>query len=82
VLMVFTDASTQRQVWDGETLSQTLALETSAPLAYAALDPDRKFTMETNTINNSLTVQPELGPLLRLGSRWLFWMQAVMDFGL
>jgi hypothetical protein len=82
VLMVFTDGSTQRQVWDGETLSQTLALETSAPLAYAALDPDRKFTMETNTINNSLTVQPELGPLLRLGSRWLFWMQAVMDFGL
>jgi len=82
VLAAFGDDSTQRQMWDGEALSQTLTFDTSAPLAYVALDPDRKFTMETDTVNDSLTVQPELAPLLRLGSRWLFWMQAILDFGL
>jgi len=81
VLAAFGDGSTQRQVWDGQAVSQTLAFETPAPLAYAALDPDKKFVMEVNTVNNSLTVQPEIAPLLRLGSRWLFWVQAILGFG-
>jgi len=81
VLAAFDDGSTLRQVWDGQAISRTLTFETSAPLAYVALDPDRKLMMETNTVDNSKTVQSEVAPLLRLGSRWLFWMQAILDCG-
>jgi aminopeptidase N len=81
VLVAFGDGSIQRQVWDGQAVSQTLTFDMPAPVAYAALDPERKFMMEVNTVNNSLAVQPEAAPLLRFASRWLFWMQAIWDFG-
>ena len=81
VLAAFADGSTQRQVWDGQAVSRTLAFETSAPLAYAALDPESKFAMELDTVNNSLAVQTEAAPLIRFASRWLFWMQAILDSG-
>jgi len=81
VLMAFGDGTTQRQVWDGQAVSQTLVFDTHAPLAFAAVDPDHKFTMEVNTVDDSLTVQPEVGPLARFASRWLFWMQTILDFG-
>ena len=81
VLIAFDDATTQRQVWDGQAISQTLTFDTRAPLAYAVLDPEKKFAMEVNTTDNSLTVQPEVTPLVRLASRWLFWMQAILDWG-
>lgn len=81
VLVAFDDGSTQRQVWDGQAALQTLTFDTPAPLTYAALDPDHKFAMEVNTVNNSLTAETEVAPLLRFGSRWLFWMQTILDFG-
>jgi hypothetical protein len=81
VLATFSDGTTRRQVWDGQAISQTLIFDTSAPLAQAALDPDKKFTMELNTVDDSLTVQPETPSLMRLASRWLFWMQVILDFG-
>lgn len=81
VLVAFGDGTTRRQVWDGQAVSQTLTFDTPAPLAYAALDPDKKFTMEVNTVDNSLTVQPQVAPLMRFATRWLFWMQAILDLG-
>lgn len=82
ILVAFDDGSMQRLVWDGQAVSQTLSFQTSAPLSYVALDPGLKLVMEINTLNGSRTVQPQLAPLLRLGSRWLFWMQAILDLGL
>jgi aminopeptidase N len=81
VLVTFSDGTARRQVWDGQAVSQTLMFDTSAPLAHAALDPDKKYVMELNTVDNSLTVQPEAAPLMRFASRWLFWMQVILDFG-
>jgi hypothetical protein len=81
VLLAFGDGTIQRQVWDGQALSQTLRFDTPAPLAYTSLDPDKKFVMEVNTADNSLTVQTQVAPLMRFASRWLFWMQAILDFG-
>jgi len=81
VLVTFSDGTARRQVWDGQAVSQTLMFDTAAPLAYAALDPDKKFAMELNTVDNSLTVQPEAAPLMRFASRWLFWMQTILDLG-
>ncbi len=81
VLVAFADGSAQQQVWDGWAFSQTLTFETSVPLAYVVLDPERKFAMELDAVNNSLTLQPQVAPLARFASRWLFWMQAIGDFG-
>jgi len=81
VLVSFADGSTRRQVWDGQAVSQTLTFETAAPLSYTALDPERKWAMELDAVNNSLTLQPQVAPLVRFASRWLFWMQAIGDFG-
>jgi hypothetical protein len=77
----FADGTQQRQVWDGQAISQTLTFDTRAPLAYAAVDPDLKFAMEVNTTDDSLTVQSQIEPLARLASRWLFWMQTILDLG-
>ena len=49
--------------------------------AYVALDPDKKFVMEVNASDNSLTVRTQVAPLVRFASRWLFWMQAILDLG-
>ena len=81
VLVAFGDGTTRRQMWDGQAVSQTLTFDTPTPLAYAALDPDKKLAMEVNTIDNGLTVQSQVAPLLRFASRWLFWIQAILDFG-
>jgi aminopeptidase N len=81
VLVTFGDGTNQRQVWDGQAVSQTLTFDTPVPLAWVALDPDRKFAMETNTTDNSLATQAQIAPLMRLSSRWLFWMQAILDLG-
>jgi hypothetical protein len=81
LLVAFGDGTVQRQVWDGQAVSQTLTFDTPAPLSYAALDPDKKLVMELDSVDNSLTVQPAVAPLARFASRWLFWMQAILDFG-
>jgi hypothetical protein len=81
LLVAFGDGTIQRQVWDGQAVSQTITFNTSAPLTYAALDPDKKLVMEVNAVDNSLTVRPEVTPLTRFASRWLFWMQAILDLG-
>jgi aminopeptidase N len=81
VLVAFGDGTTRRQVWDGQSLSQTITFDAPAPLAMVALDPEKKFVMETNTADNSLATQAQIAPLMRLSSRWLFWMQAILDFG-
>jgi hypothetical protein len=81
LLVAFSDGAVRRQVWDGQAMSQTLTFDTPAPLTYVALDPDKKLVMELDTVDNSLTVQPAVAPLVRFASRWLFWMQAILDFG-
>lgn len=77
VRVAFADGTYASERWDGQA-SRTFTYERTAPAAWAQVDPDRTLALERRWLNNSRTLRPQQGPLLRLGSRVLFWLQNVL----
>lgn len=80
VLLVFEDGHQVRQSWDGRDTWKLYELTHSAPLAWAAVDPERKLALDVNFTNNTRRLQPQAGfPATKWAAKWMFWLQDWMQ---
>lgn len=77
VRAAFADGTQVDEMWDGQA-TRTFTYRRAAPLAWVQIDPERRLAMELYPLDNSCTLEPQRGPLLRIGSRVLFWLQNVL----
>lgn len=61
--------------WDGKARSHTFTIPGQTPVRWAQLDPKQKLYMDTNVINNSLTLNPSKSPAAKFATKFLFWLE-------
>lgn len=71
----FTDGTHVRKLWDGQQSHVQMQLSHSAPLEWAAIDPERTNALDNRHTNNFL--KAELSP--KTGSRWSLGITKVIE---
>ncbi len=65
-------------VWTGQDRWQAFTFRSTAPPAYAVLDPDNKIPIDTDFANNSLRVDSFLTPVIKWAARILNYFQNML----
>lgn len=82
VLMVFDDGEEIRRSWDGQDRWEKYSFQKPTRLEYASVDPDRKLLLDINPTNNSRYRATDKGFALatkKWASKWLFWLQNLLE---
>ena len=76
VLVTFENGGTQQWRWDGRERWKTFEVDRRVRAVSAQIDPGRVLLLDTNTANNSVTLQPRGHAAARKWSlAWLLWLQ-------
>ncbi len=75
----FEDGSVETRFWDGWDRWRKMVFETPAKARFAQIDPEGIWLIDSNFANNSRTIRPIRRNLLRIGSRFLFWLQNILQ---
>jgi len=79
VMMVFANADTVRENWNGRERWKLFAYEKPARLKYAIVDPERKLLLDLNYTNNSRLLEPAATlPARKWASKWMIWLQDLL----
>ncbi len=79
VLLVFEDGTERRDLWDGKDRWKLYVEEKGSKLRYAAVDPERKLTLDLYYTNNSKLVEPRSKlPARKWASKWMIWVQDLL----
>jgi hypothetical protein len=79
VLLVFEDGTERRELWDGKDRWKLYVEERPSKLRYAAIDPERKLTLDLYYTNNSKLVEPRSKlPARKWASKWMIWVQDLL----
>jgi hypothetical protein len=79
VLVRFADGSEATDHWDGRARWRIFEYESRAAAVSAQIDPDRVLLLDLQTVNNSLTRQPQgARAATRWTARWMIWLQDLM----
>lgn len=79
VLVHFEDGTEIVEKWDGKARIHYLNFTKPTKVQWADIDPERKIHIDQNFTNNSLTLEPETTPIKKYFSKFLFWVQNVMQ---
>jgi len=75
----FENGETIRDNWDGQELWKKYKFIKPTRLKYAAVDPEHKIPLDINFSNNSKTVEYQSLGVSKLSTKFLFWMQFLLD---
>ena len=78
ILVTFNDGKKIIEWWDGKARTKRFEYNCSAKIVSAQIDPFNKNQMDINSVNNSITVEPERGVFRKYAARALFWLENVM----
>lgn len=78
VRIVFDNGEEKWEQWDGQSRSKDWTYVGPNKIISVEIDPSRKIPLDTNLINNSLTLEPEQTGILRYFTAVLTWLQATM----
>jgi hypothetical protein len=79
VLLAFEDGTERRELWDGKDRWKLYVEERPSKLRYAAVDPERKLTLDLYYTNNSRLVSPRSKlPARKWASKWMIWLQDLL----
>jgi len=78
ILIKFTGGEEILEKWDGQSRYKIFKYEKNDKIISAEVDPDRKVMLETNILNNGLTIRKYSAPKLKYNLRWLFWAQNIL----
>jgi hypothetical protein len=70
----------ERTRWDGRDSWIRYRFVRNAQLEWVHVDPERKYILDVNWLNNSRRVKSDPRATLKWSSRWLFWMQSLYSF--
>lgn len=76
--LTFADGSVKNDRWNAKPAHEVLSYTSSSPAVKVELDPDRKYPVELNKLDNGLTVQPNIEPAAGVGSWWLAFLQSLL----
>ena len=79
VLIHFEDDSEITESWDGIDRARDLIYERPSKVLWVKIDPEMKILMDTNLLNNSYTRDPGKKAGLKYGSKFLFFIQNIMQ---
>lgn len=79
VRVTFDDGSEATEWWDGKDRNASFTYRRAGRIAKAVVDPDRKITIDMNTINNSRAAAPPSGPARPFTARLVFWLQTLLQ---
>jgi hypothetical protein len=80
VNVVFEDGSTETEYWDGQARWTEFRYTRPSKIKYVHADPENIFLIDANMTNNSLRRKPSHTGTLRWSSKFLFWIQNLMQF--
>lgn len=75
--LTFADGSVKNERWNAKQANQVLTYSSSSPALKVELDPDRKYPVELNKLDNGLTVQASIEPAVSVSSWWLTFLQSL-----
>ena len=78
VKIIFTNGEEKWEQWDGQARSMEWTYTGPHKIVSVEIDPARKIPLDTNFINNSLTLEPEQTGISRYFTAVLTWLQATM----
>jgi hypothetical protein len=78
--VAFADGSTQQADWDGKDRWARFSWDTPSRASYARLDPDRNVLLDTNSFNNSYSLQRDLTARSKLTNYWVFAQQLLAQW--
>lgn len=79
VLVHFENGEEILEKWDGKDRRLTLEYKGTSKVAWAEVDPQRKIYLDINFNNNSLCTTSQKLPVRKMVSKFLLWMQNVMQ---
>jgi hypothetical protein len=71
----FDDGREVTENWDGESRTVRFRYRGRAGVVWAAVDPERKVTLDVNLINNVRSTAPPEGAIWKYTVKILFWLQ-------
>jgi len=77
--MIFENGEKIREKWNGEDYWIKYQYIKPTRLISATVDPDYKIPLDVDYSNNSKTIKKQSLGLLKLSSRFLFWVQFIID---
>ncbi len=75
ILVHFESGKEVTEQWDGKATYKNFEYYGPDKIAWAAVDPDFKITMDINLINNSYTLEPDKVPIKRFVRKFVTLMQ-------
>lgn len=69
-----------KSFWNDREKWKRVVFQDVSPIRYAAVDPKNKLLLDTNLLNNSRRIKPEVGYIRRLSLRFGFFFQNLMGF--
>lgn len=79
VLVKFDNGDEVREIWDGKARSYEFSYERPEKIVWAKVDPDNKILIDTNLMNNSITLEPKRSTALKYAIKFLFMLQNMMQ---
>ena len=78
--VAFADGSKQQADWDGKDRWARFSWDTPSRATYARVDPDRNVLLDSNTFNNSYSLQRDLTARFKLTNYWVFTQQLLAQW--
>ncbi len=79
IKVVFSDGETVTEKWNGRSLEKVFRFIRPAMLVSAEIDPERKILVDINLLNNSKIMEKDTGAAKKLGVKFLFWIQNIIE---
>jgi len=75
----FEDGSVVDTVWSGKERSIQFVFLNKERVKSAYLDPEQKLYLDLNLNNNSLSLQADKAPVLKIASKVMYWVQNIIQ---
>jgi hypothetical protein len=79
LLVTFADGRKVRETWDGKDRWKRFVYELPVKVASAVIDPDRKWLLDINRLNDSRILEPLRGPARKASLGLLAWLQSLLS---
>jgi hypothetical protein len=78
--VLFEDGSEETQFWDGFSRWKSFTFEKASRAKVAEIDPEFVWLIDSNLANNSIKAHASRQGVLRMTTRFLFWVQNGLQF--
>ena len=75
----FENGETINEYWDGKYRWIKYTYKKPVKIVSAVVDPEHKYVLDINYTNNSKVTETNYYAVLKWTSKWMFWLQNLME---